>query len=590
MSQTRVYKYGLMPPEVGDRVSEQMLLNHRYQNRLVEIERGRRARARAIQEAHDTVTPIAREVEALDAQKKAAVADLKAQRKKTRSRSETDEQRQRVADLRKLHAEARARLKAAKKQLREENAIIKEELRKSDDQADAEAKTARAECQVYWGTYLLAEKAMMDAKKEKTDPSYHSWTGRGSVGVQIQGGMTWEEATSGTDTQLQILLEPRRCGPGAARPYVRLRVGSTEKRGPIWAEWPLILHRLPPPGARIMGARVIRERLEAKDRWSLHLTLRLPDDWRIEDHGHGTVAVDLGWRKRPGGLRVAYLRDDQGEHREVLLGPNVLDGFRQVDGLRSVRDDHLNVLRPWLAQWLREHELPSWLREATTTLHLWESFDRFAALALRWRGLRWSGDEEGFARLEAWRKRDKHLWTYEANLRDKVLHRRLDQYRVLGAELARRYDTIVLEEMDLSEMQRHRKPEDKKREIQPARAQQRLASPSELRGCLINAFTARGGRVVEVDPSNTTRACHACGLVEVWDQVASLTHACTGCGEVWDQDDNACRNMLRRARELPASDAPPARPAEARWARLKREKIERSKVEAEAPVTAEVAG
>jgi hypothetical protein len=586
MSQSRVYRYGLLPPITeAQRVADQMSLGHRYSNRLVEIERSRRARARAILGSHADTEPLGADVARLERELEAALGVVLGARKAERRRAETAEQRQVVRDLRQQLRDARARLKAAKVSLATDPAV-QASLRASDEQAAQAVRDARAASGLYWGTYLISEAAIDAARKGRMDPRFRRWDGSGAVAVQIQGGVTWTEACEG-DTRIQIAR--RRNARGHAMHLLRLRVGSAG-RDPIWAEWPLVLHREVPADALMMGARVVRERVEAKERWSLHLTLRLPDEWRAGRCGDGLVAVDLGWRQRPDGLRVAYLVDDAGDEREILLDGGVAPSIAKVEDLRSIRDKRLDLLRPWLAQWLREHDLPEWLRESSSHLHQWRSAARFAALALRWRAARWAGDAEAFERIEEWRKRDKHLWTWEVNLRDKVLRRRREQYRVLGAELARRYGTLVIEDMDLRDLQRHAAVESQETEIPAARSAQRLASPSELRACLVSAFASRGGRVVAIDPADSTRACHACGLVEAWDPAANLHHACTGCGTVWDQDANACRNLLARQREQSGSAEPSyaARtvgeggPKEGRWARVARLRSERSQRDAQA--------
>jgi transposase len=42
----------------------------------------------------------------------------------------------------------------------------------------------------------------------------------------------------------------------------------------------------------------------------------------------------------------------------------------------------------------------------------------------------------------------------------------------------------------------------------------------------------------------TTQRCAVCGCEDRWDAATQVDHVCVACGRSWDQDANACRNML----------------------------------------------
>ena len=54
------------------------------------------------------------------------------------------------------------------------------------------------------------------------------------------------------------------------------------------------------------------------------------------------------------------------------------------------------------------------------------------------------------------------------------------------------------------------------------------------------------GRVVKVDPKNTTQNCSQCGE-RVPKGIRDRTHDCPNCGLVLDRDVNAVREILKRA-------------------------------------------
>jgi hypothetical protein len=558
MSKTLVYKYGLLPPTMGlSVVDEQLGLAHRYYNRLIEIERIRRTAGREMVSSHADIAPLEAEVAEIDGRVQAAIAEIKTQRAATRSRSDTEAQRGALAALRPVLKAARARLKAAKTALREDTEVVAQYARLREE-AHASQIEARASCGVYWGTYLQIENAAEQAAEKAIDlPEFRRWTGEGLVAVQIQKGMDEGALLGCQDTRVRLDRCPRKVGAGKSRPTVSLRVAS-EGRDPVWAEWPIVFHRGLPPRAAIMWAVVKRERLAGKDRWSLHLSLRLPDEFRREECGTGAVALDIGWRKRDeaGGIRAGVLRDEGGKEREVLLWESDIAHFQKCDDLRAIRDMHFDTMRDGVNAWLRikPRDLSPMLAEAAQHISAWKSPARLDALVDVWTGNPVPGDEDIYPQLLFWRKRERHLWQWESSLRDKVHRRRKEEYRIVAAGLARQYKTLIVEKFDLSVMQRHHAPEAEEGEIKAVRLQQRRVAPSELRECCIQAFAARGGQVVEVRAALTTMACHACGAIEIWDHAAELEHRCSACGAVWDQDANAAENMLAIYREWRGGD------------------------------------
>jgi len=543
--QAKVYVYGLRPPtHEAERVAEQLHLAHRYRNDLVAIERKRRERVAALLSASGLSAHEER-LEAAEQVLEAALSSLRAVRQAACKRAETSEQREAVKA-------ARADVKAFREQLKEERKQLRPTLSAEtetiNDGAADERRAARAVCGVYWGTYLLIEQADEQARKSPTPPQFQRWTGEGAVGVQLQGGLD-TDTVFGADTRLQIDPVPptawdRRRSP-ERRTRVRLRVGS-DGRAPIWAEWPVTLHR-PLPTGEIVWAKVLRQRVEAKSEWGLHLTIRVEDP--TPTARSGAVGVDLGWRLREDGLRSGYWVGSDGEHGEILVDQRTLDRLQKVKSLCSIRDRNLDELRPWLAEWLRARRagLPEWLRERTQYLHTWKAPRKFNALSVAWRAQRFPGDGEAVERLEAWRKQDKHLWTWETHQRERTLRCRREGYRLLAATLAERYGVLVLEDLDLRVFQQRRPAEAEQGECQPARSQQPVAATSILRSCLINAFEAVGGRVVKLDPAGTTKECWLCGGT-AWSVQAeeSVDRTCRECAALVDQDENAGRVLLAR--------------------------------------------
>lgn len=553
---TRVYKYRLWAPvENTEKIDEQISLAHRYYNTLVELERTRRKKSREVIGAAPSFTP---ELDAAVAELKAQLAEvrdrIKAERKKTRKRSEAPEDKALAAKLKIAFSAAIAKRKEARGT--QSDPKVKEALTVIQDEFHIELKKARAINGVYWGTYLIIEAAIDAARKmplwakgEPAEPRFRRWRGEGAVAVQLIKGLDAAKFLDGTDTKIQLdpTLYPR---GRKMRPRLRLRIGSggSSGRDPIWGIWPIKMHRPLPPGAVIKWAKVIRTITAGKPFWMLHLTIEYPEGARA--CGEGRIAIDVGWRKIPEGIRVAYAIGDDGHHKELVVSKKVLDRFQKVSDLASIREKMLIEMRDgWFKAYTTENG-PEWFIAEAQGCWAWRTPGRFCSLIWRWGQNRWDGDSEFFERALVWRKQERHLWQWQEFLRRKTLVTRRDIYRTFAAELGREYETLIIEKFDLRKIAKKGEVEDPS-ENETSRHSRQLASISELRKCLELGFTSRGGQMIEVDAAYTTKACHACGAMEEWDQAADLLHGCA-CGVVWDQDENAARNLLKLGRETPA--------------------------------------
>lgn len=591
-----VYKYGLLAPFVGsDRVQQQMRAAHDYRNRLIELERTRRETLRAIDmaagpELFEAVQQGERNLEAI-------LDEIKRERGRTRKRSEGDA-------LKQAAKEARAALKAAKTAWFEAVKASRPSAQAERDAANEAFLAARREARpglskdpngVVAGTYQLVEDSVSQSAKaplwdggQPSDPRFLRWTGEGFVSQQIVGGATVDDVFA-AHTQVRIgdqeWLKADNRKAGSRRSQLRkrvtlwLRVGSTEDRKPVWAKWPMVLHRPLPAGAQIQRATVRVRHIGPRAEWSVEFSLRCPDP---APKSGAAIAIDIGWRqRRDGTLRIACALDESGRAAEFVMPPEVASGISFPQGLRATRDLNMEAAKAELARWLGERDMTElgWLAEATDSLAQWRSQARLASLAIRWRDNRVPGDDEAFEALEAWRKQDRHLWLWETSQREGAMRARKDWYRRVAAQLAERYAVLVLEKFDLRTVARLAPVGQDQHENQTSRANRVVAALSEFRLVLRSAFTRRGGQVVEVSAVNTTRQCSVCGVVEDFDAAAMLRHKCAN-GHEWDQDHNAAANILERWRDAPApeADRTPDAPTESRRervARLRAEKVAR---------------
>jgi hypothetical protein len=567
----RNYRYGLRAPIVNrDGVLDQLQLAHEYREVLVQIELDRRAVVdQAMRKLCPGLIEIEESIKTLSTQIEDLVAQRKRSNKEARRRMEDDESTKRLAELKRKRKDGAA----ARKSIRAKGfGEFCAALSLIDEQAAARVRQARAQCEVYWGSYLLVEQAA-SAFRSGPPPVHRGYRGEGRIAVQIQGGMAWEDAVSGRDTRLRIVhmpqCEQRLSKKGVLLPAplkrrralqyeLHLRIGS-DGRNPIWASWPLILHRPIPDGAQIMWAIVQRRIVAGKERWSLVLALRMltVPERQKQNADLPFAGFDVGYRARPSGrLRVGYLADSTGQHGEFALEAGFVAQWKKVEDLQSIRDRLHNDIRTILKVWLYA-DRPDWLREATETIALWRRPSRLDCLVRMWSERRFAGDEGIFAELAAWRKKERHLWQYQEHLRDQILARRLDLYRNWAAELKHRYRTIGIEALDLRELQGVNRPAAEAEEDEPAaaiRRAARIAALSELIRCLRET-----GIAIELPPEDTTRICSWCGTPNGgWDQAAELVHTCVNpkCAKgSWDQDHNAARNLLASTKKALESRA-----------------------------------
>lgn len=595
----KVVKYGLLRSHDDEFVQEQLRLAHRYRNKLVEIERARRAARREI-EIGAGLSAAFEAVASAEADVAQALAAVSAYKAATRSGTVPAELREALAGHRARLATARAEFRAVRKALREDPALLAacDEV----DQRSSDAhKAARAACGVYWGTYLLVEAAHDASAKSlplwdgavPNDPRFVRWNGEGAVGVQIQGGM--EVAALGESTLVRIVEVECPHGPKAdpasrlsqkrRRVDLWMRVGSTETRAPRWARFPMVMHRPLPEGARIKCVSVVLRRIGPREEWSANFTVEVPAPEART--GNVSVAAHFGWRKMPdGSVRVAVYGADVETPRAVTIPEDAMRAMDRPDEIRSVRDMRFNAAIAGFRA-LRDRapqDVPPWVIEATKNAR---SVSRFAPAVRRWAheaGLRvthadylaWSEptvDAWTLRDLAIWRYHDHHLWAWECDLRQKVIARRKALYQQVAAEIGKQADVLVVDDFDIRDVAARREEND----IQAARAQRVRVAPAELRLLIRNAVLARGGRVVTVDPAGISTVCHVCGTEDQYDRAAHIEHTCSVCDTTWDQDHNAHAHLLRRGRErlrllqdaAPARDAEASAPPSSRWSRRK---------------------
>lgn len=529
---------------------------------------------------------------------------------------------------------------------------------------------------LYWGTYHHAEEgASASFRSTPVHDDVATWhpQGVGCVAVHVQPArpLTPDDDWVRIGPIVRHGSEIDRSGrvrPARHR-EVKIRVGTDAGRTPRWAVLHVLMHREVPDGAVVSWAVVKLRQVGSKSRWTLCVTVGgvpasgrstrgIPDVAARAARGAG---VDIGWRRVPGGVRVAYWWGSDGRSGEVVVPDRVLGADDEADRLRAIRDRNKNEIREVIQAWVRgipvlteqevaernhaveldlirrcedfidEHDLlrhgatirreettlaqsvlvgagnaagvaiaagamvtavryraprirgdggigyefdafapvvtaGPWIIQETKSIHQWLRTSRFVRLIARWRVDRVPGDDEVFARVVAWLKQDRHLWDWEAAVRERRQRRVNEQIRLLAVRLAREYGRIGVEAPMVARLIRRPSRdacracagtatrcdqclrEERTRRIAATRVAR--AAPARTREEIERFGRAYGATVVRVNPAYTTMDCAHCGHrredVADW---AALEIRCPACGVTEDQDLTAAKNLCRAARD-----------------------------------------
>jgi putative transposase len=118
----------------------------------------------------------------------------------------------------------------------------------------------------------------------------------------------------------------------------------------------------------------------------------------------------------------------------------------------------------------------------------------------------------------------------------KIKRQRLDFLHKESLKLVRKYDEIAVEDLRITNM------------VKNHHLAKSIADASW--GNFLNILTAKaenaGREIWKVNAKNTSQDCFACGE-KVPKSLSERTHHCSNCGIILDRDENAAKNILKRA-------------------------------------------
>ena len=132
-----------------------------------------------------------------------------------------------------------------------------------------------------------------------------------------------------------------------------------------------------------------------------------------------------------------------------------------------------------------------------------------------------------------------------ARLRARETDRRKDWVEKVSTDLARRFDTIRVEDLQIGNMTRSSRgtPGDPGRNVR-AKAGLNRGILGSWWGLLVRRLADKApGRVEKVRPALTSQRCSACGQVDPKSRKSQAVFRCTACGFAGHADVNAAINI-----------------------------------------------
>lgn len=559
---TRIYAYALPKgplPEDAEAVAAELHRARLLRNDLIAIERERRQRYR---DKRRGLFPNLVAIEECEAALVADVDDLAAQIKKAKAatRSRTVDEISR-AGLKRKRAELKG-LRVRKKALRDacQSDALEAFAEENNEWSKARIRETYASWGGFWPTFNFVKQSLPSGK---ADPEHRRWDvavsmrdggsmgGDGVIAVQIQSSKRLFDTgvMACTDSRVRVeVISPDRKKP---RAMLWLRVGSTEDRLPVWARFPMLIHRPLPDGAEVKQVWVQRYKSgPSRFRWQVCFVIESPTFVKpVRIDPRPSCAVKIGWKLlADGALRVAHVVGTDGYSEAITLSPRNRERFAYVNEKRGQRDDNFEALKKKIGPLL--DNAPEDVAAMFEHYQQWRSTKRMLAVAYAMRGQGVPANDPLMAALHRWMRNERHNWDTEEGVRSRAINSRNESYRLAARRLAERYGEIRVSNVDLSGTAKKPGPEDKHALEQAQREQRHQAAPSEFVAAMKLAASNVGTEVVKVDAAGARSTCHVCG--EKCDPGAADTHDCERCGASWSVDENHCRNLLSSNRDLEA--------------------------------------
>lgn len=548
-----IRKYGLLDPLDWDQECEEELKKTTdFFNKLVDIEIDYRNIYKDIVGTNPDLEIYRQKISEIESQISEIVASVRssdaANRRATRTAS--------VNSAAGLKSELSKFKNLARLSYQEQKDRTRNETRAAELARREKVKLARQLSGLWWGNYNAVvdafEQARRTASKSGRGVKHRHHDGSGRFVNQIQGGAPPEDFTDGKNIQVKV-------APLAADAWThgrrgeRRRLQRTHLQATVWVRdgvrryvtWPMIMHRPIPSDCLVKEVVVTRQRSAGRWVWAaIFFCTRVRAPREESSGGARIAAVDLGWRSMPDGIRVATILRNDGASKIVQLPRKFVDDFSHVDELRVRLYDHrrkgLDLLRS-----VDLRDAPSALAvQIESAAHAPATLaGNFSDLLRAWRESSWRPDIHD--QLLIWRREERKLYLWEANLRKKIIGRRTHFYQMAARDIACFADIILLNKLALEEMIRSASREIRNNFYPRAANWYRLlAAQSDLTHWIAHQCAKSETRLRSVAYKGPP-PCPSCGSDSRATRADVLHQTCGQCGTTWDQDLATCEAIIR---------------------------------------------
>ena len=451
--------------------------------------------------------------------------------------AERDERRALFTERSMLWAQAKP-LRAALRRAKES------EFRQLYDRRYAAITTARQQSGLWWCNYNAVcaafDVAVARLGLGENVRRHESDNGDARLVNQIQNGVRVRDFLAHGHAQVRLDPLPtddrllmRGAGVRGKLQLLSVTVHSAGRGTRKTATFPIVWHRDLPGEESIIKQIVVQRRRIAdtgphRDRWQAIFTCsvipdELPDNaarhhhLAIDSEAAGTMqiaGIDLGWRLVDGGVRVATLAGTDEVEDCIVLPRRLIERRSRLAELASAARHQLNRI----ARALGVAETRAAVKAALEPGPM-------------------PDDARELIRLDRAIAHGLDEWASE----------RREFYRIAAKGIAEKY-RFVANDGQIKTLARRRL--DAAPELPPmARRMRSWAAPGELAREIARAVEARGGQVLYAR-GRSTAVCHKCRYDNTpvpRDWRIAVFWRCHGCGELWDQDLNAARNLCTGA-------------------------------------------
>jgi hypothetical protein len=553
-----------------------MFARHLYRNQLVRNDRWRRDQFyQIIQSVDSTLAGLYADVQDIEEAIEVIRGDIKKKNQSNRGKQNYPPDQHTIESLKRVRKQKFDQIKPRKQAVTQTVAHQLEDLNEQVKQLDKEAREAEHDLYDYhgyygrtsinraWGNYVAVNKDLQD-RRSGAPNHIKRWDGNGSFSIQIQGGMPVEQIHNPENRWIYLEPVPDHAFTVRSRALKKtklwFRVESGEKGRPVWGCIPISYHRPLPSGMKIKWLDIYKIRIGRRVEWEVQFSVEKTQNaqWPEKPTANtGLAGMDVGWRKkRNGDMRVAYIMGDDGQCEELVLPHKLLSKFTYAKELQSQVDKNFDMERSRLYNFIKHHDVPQWLTDATCHINKWKNPAKLDWIVSQWSDDRFSGDETVFQALRDWQSQHRHLFQLAQDIRRRAIAWRKQIFRDFAAEWAAKYRLIRVEDINWSRLRENPRPEDGDKENVTGENSNHAAVGELLEWCKY-----RFAAWESINPVWTTQYCRYCNSLELFDKASQMNHQCSQCGRTWDQDWMGAWNVMTGMAQPPAEGAnPPGSP------------------------------